>query len=818
MTAPTAAATRASLERDLSGNSLPSWRDGWVRALVLFTLALQLFAWSRIEGYQIADSVEYMEIARSFVHGEERVDAGAMRPFGFSGVLVPFFAVADWMQLRDPRAVVWSITVMEIALGCLLVVLTARIGARIGGRACGIAAGFLVAMNPVFLQYSTQPESGIPAGVCLALALERLLDAGAWIRSGTPRSVTFRRALVGGLWLGAAFLVAYKTVLVSGALILLLVVRDRWRYRTVWIAASLGLLIALVVQSVLDWLLYGVFAASIVNYLAANSGSVLSSVFLKIHLVFYGIDGVPLEKQPPSWALSIASDLYKARSTLTGEEVSTPTELSDRGRMGRWFYVIELPRMLPWPAIALLALGVLRALWKRNVAALILLGVFVANVAAMSNKGSKEFRLWLPLLSFLMPVVALGWAFVVDVVLARIALLRPAASAALATSIAFLSLRGLTELETRQFGGYWEAMDWVNARAARTLPARAAAARSRGLAEPEPLRVAAAYHWAVFQRNVPQIDEVKLPAQLNLWKTYVAGPNGHVVEHVDNMAAIEELDVLLVHLPILTENPELLRWVAQHFEVAGAFYDQATYGGLGPILALEKVSPDPRARRLLVERHGVDPRAFQAERHLRGAMDFIHPLDPATERLELLGVEVQTVPPCDYLWITYHWYSAKKPGRDWMLIDRITSHDERNVWDNGHHGGYGALPTSAWEAGSIVSEGYLLIPAAEPYRGGARLRPIGDSYRRGDLVPVRLWMGVRIYGLPPPDGGIPPVEQELVAVRPGTLKPLRPIGSTELETPDGAQFSGDGLTRVRGLLLPVIPAARLPDDGNPVPD
>jgi hypothetical protein len=446
------------------------------------------------------------------------------------------------------------------------------------------------------------------------------------------------------------------------------------------------------------------------------------------------------------------------------------------------------------------------------------LGVFVANVVAMSNKGQKEFRLWLPLLPFLMPIVALGWAFVTEVVLARVALLRPAASAALVTSIAILSLRELTELETRHYGGYWEAMDWVNARAARTLPARAAAAHARGLAEPEPVRVGSAYHWAVFQRGGSQVENVKLPWQLNLWRQYVATPNGHVVEHTDDMAAIEELDVLLVHLPILSENPELLRWVAQHFEVAAVFYDQKTYGGLGPIFALEKVSPDPRARRLLVERHGVDPREFAAERHLQGAMDFIHPIDPATERLELLGVEVQTVPPHDYLWVTYHWYSAKKPGRDWMLVDRITSHDERNVWDNGHHGGYGALPTTEWAAGSIVSEGYLLIPASEPYKSGARFRPIGDSYRRGDLLPARLWMGVRLYGRPPPDGGVPRIARELVAVRPGTTTPLRPIGSTDFQTPAGAQFSADGLTRVRGLLLPVIPAARLADDGKPVPE
>ena len=564
--------------------------------------------------------------------------------------------------------------------------------------------------------------------------------------------------------------------------------------------------------------MYGVFGASILNYLAANTGSVLTSVFIKIHERFYAVPGVPLDQQPSNWALSLAKETYRTGRELSGEDWAGPSSQGPRSRMEGLFYVLELPRMIPWPAIGLFAIGALRALWKRNVAALVLLGAFVASVVALSNKGQKEFRIWLPLLPFLMPMIGLGWAFVVEVVLARLALLRPAASAALVTTIGILSLRELTELETRHYGGYWEAMDWVNARAARTLPARAAAAHARGNSEPEPLRVAAAYHWAVFQRHVPQIDNVKLPWQLNLWKQYVPGPNGHVVEHIDDMAAIEELDVLLVHLPILTENPELLRWVAEHFQVSAVFYDQMEYGDLGPIYALEKVTPDPRARRFLVERHGVDPRQFAAERHLQGAMDFIHPRDPALERLELLGVEVQTVPPNDFLWITYHWYTRKKPGRDWKLIDRVTSYDERNVWDNGHHGGYGALPTTAWAADSIVSEGYLLIPAAQPYKHAARMRPIGDSYRRGDLLPARIWMAVRMDGRPPADGGIPRIARELVAVRPGTLTPLRPIDSAVTQLPDGSQFSGDGLTRVRALLLPVIPAARLADDGKPVPE
>ncbi|MCY2961575.1 MAG: glycosyltransferase family 39 protein [Planctomycetota bacterium] len=800
---------------DPDGRALPSLRDTWVRALVVLTLVLQCFAWSRVEGYQIADSVEFMEIAQSFVRGEERVDAGLIRPFGFSFILLPFFALADWIGLRDLRAVVWCVTLVEILLGCVLVVLTARVAARVGGRACALAAGFLVATNPVFLQYSTQPESGIPAGVCIALALEKLL-----VRRG-KQSISGRDALVGGLWLGAAFLVAYKTLLVSAVLVVLLVLRDRWSHRRTWIAAGAGLFAALALQSVLDWAMYDAFGASVFNYLAQNTGSVLTSVFLKVHFAIGGgIHGVPLLDQPRSWWLDRAEDIYRIRAEWTGESWYGPSEISLRGKMSPWFYVTQLPTMLPWPAIAMLAIGTVVAVVKRNVAAVMLIVLLVVNVAAMSNKGQKEFRIWLPLLAILMPVTALGFAWLADAVLARVGSARKFATIVLFAAIAAFSLRSLTDIEMRRFGGYWVAMDWVNARAAESLPARAEEARRRGLREPEHVRVAAAYHWAVFRRGSPIVDPVKLPWQLNMWSQYMPDEkSGFVTQHNEDLAALEEVDVFLVHLPILSEHPELMRWVAAGFEVAAAFYDQSTYGDLGPIFVLQRRSSDPRGRRFFEERRGLDLAQFQADRELRGAFDFIDPEDPDGERLQLLGIEYQEVPPQGFGWITYHWSAPRKPARDWTLVDRITPPDEHYVWDNGHRAAYGALPTDAWDAGTIVSESYLVVPASEPYRSGAPFHPIGGAYRRGDLLPVRCWMGVRAYGPDPGDGTRPPVERELVAARPGARTPARPVGATDLyQTADGTQFSADGLVRARGLLLPVLDAARLPDDGRPIRD
>jgi hypothetical protein len=802
---------------DPDGREIPGWRDPWMRALLVLTLALQLFAWSRIEGYQIADSVEFMEIAQTIVRGEERVDAGVIRPIGFSFVLIPFFALADWIGMRDLRAVVWCVTLVEILLGLLLVLLATRIAARVGGRACGFAAGFLVATNPVFLQYSTQPESGIPAGVCIALALERLLVR----RSG--ETIAARTALVGGLWLGGAFLIGYKTILISGVLLALIVLRDRWTHRRTWIAAGTGLAAALVFQSVLDWVMYDAFGASLFNYLAQNAGSVTTSVLLKMHfLVGGGVQGLPLEHpdQPKSFWLLRAAEVYRLRTDLTGDVYDVTREVSLRGKMHSWWYVTELPRMLAWPAIALLGLGVLAALATRNLAALMLIVVFAVNVAAMSNKGWKEYRLWLPMLAILMPVLGLGFAWLRRLVLDRWDVARRAVTVGVFAATGILSVRELLALQTRLFGGYWVAMDWVNERAARSLPERAAEAELLGHREPEHLRVAAAYHWAVFRRGSPVVDPIKLPWQLNMWKQYRPdAESGIVRQHVEDMSALEEVDVFLVHLPILSEHPELLRWVAANFEVAGAFHDQRTYGDLGPIFVLERWGASEQPRTFLRERRGEEARAFLLERaDLRGALEFADLDDPEGDRIELLGIDVRDVPPEGYAWVTYHWRAARRLRTNWSIVERITAPDERSVWEAVHRPAYNALAMDALEPGVVVSESHLVVPSANAYRAGGSYRPIGGAYRRGDLLPLRIWVGLREFGPLPADGTPAEVVNELVPVHPGTRTPLRPRGSDVLETAAGAQFSVDGLVRSRGVLLPVVERARLSDDGRAIPD
>src|SRR5258707_7608492 len=123
---------------DSSGNELPGLRDKGVWLLLAFVLLLELVAWYYAEGYPVADSVEYMERARTFVRGEEIIDSGQIRLFGFSLLIAPIFLLADWIGLVDPRPVLWTICMLQITCGLLLVYVCVRLGARLGGRRTGL--------------------------------------------------------------------------------------------------------------------------------------------------------------------------------------------------------------------------------------------------------------------------------------------------------------------------------------------------------------------------------------------------------------------------------------------------------------------------------------------------------------------------------------------------------------------------------------------------------------------------------------------------------------------------------------------------------
>lgn len=764
--------------------------DPAVLAVLACALVLQLAAWSTLAGYQIADSVEFLERARTFVRGEPMIDSKAIRPFGFSALLVPFVALADWLGLADPRPVVWCTYLLQISLGVLLTLRCMRIGALLGGRSAALATGIFVAANPIFLQYSAQAESGITAALCIALGVEPLL-AAASARGGPGARAAGRRA---GLWFGLAFLVAYKALLIVLAIGLVLLVRDRWRGRATWTRVAAGMLLAIGVQTLIDWAVYGTPGASVKNYLVMSFGGILNHLFTRL--------GLPALTRP----------LYRMMLEVQGVDPDTIAAKATPGEIrsisSRWYYVEALPSMLVWPVLACAVAGVTRALVRARWATTLCVATLAISIATLFNKPSKDFRLWIPLLPLLAPVCGLGWEWIASFVRGP----RWRASFAafvFATTIA-LGLSNFLARNTRRFECYWRAIDMASTRASASY---GTSATLRHASSGDRLRVGSAYNWAVYMREEPSVELVKLPLQIDLWKHYDAA------QRARDLAVLEDLDLFLVHHPILGENPDLTAWLGEHFEVAGFFYDRSAQEEIGPLYLLQRRSAAAHAARLFDVVENADRDAFLRQRANRATTVFAGAgADGQRERIEYLGCDVRTLPPDGFGWITYHWFTPTGVTRDLTFDDRLTALDERNIWQNNHRGAWGALPTSTWRAGELVSEGFPLVFAQEPFRWDAPWRPVGGGYRRGERIPVRLWMELVELDRAARERGERVVTARYEPVDPITGEIQRPPQDAQAARRAGWEFSADELVRVDGFFVPVHARARVADDGRAIPD
>ncbi|MBK7874626.1 MAG: glycosyltransferase family 39 protein [Planctomycetes bacterium] len=665
----------------------------------------------------------------------------------------------------------------------------ARLGARLAGRNAGLVAALFVGANPLFLQYSAQAESGIAAGLCLALGLERVLERG-----------TRRDAWIAGLWFGASFLVAYKSIAILLPLFALLIVRDRWKHRSSWLASFGGLGVAAVVQTLIDWAMYGEPGASLKLYLVTNFGSVTYSLLHRVGLT------------------QIARPIYELVLAYQGVQFEAPPDLGAigyKGLQGPYWYFEYLHHFLVVPVLACTVIGavlcIVRASWKSTVLTL----AFLVFAAATFNKGSKDFRLWIPLLPGLAPVGA--WGFVALLSIVRSVAWRRALGVFLLAPAVALGLAMFLSLPHERFGAYWDAMDAANARARELYAAETAAARaSTPPRVPEPVRIAAAYNWAVYLRQEPGVELVKLPHQLTGWPKFDDAQKGR------DFAVLEELDLFVAHQPVLSQHPDLLEWTAAHFDVRELVWGHGRQTETGPLYLLERRTSSRSAARFLDVRRGVDPEHFRAKRALPPPAAFVA-ADGSGERIVLLGYEVRTLPPHGWSWITYHWYTPTGVTRDLTIVDRLTALDERNTWQNDHRGAWGAYPTSQWRAGEIVSEGYPLVPATTPFAADAPWRPVGGGYRRGEAVPLRLWMElVELDPVALKERGERVVTARFVPADPVTFAPrVQPEpnpASAVLESEDGLQWSGDDLVRVGAFFLSVHPLARVANDGRPLPD
>ncbi len=783
--------------RDPNG-AVPRLGEPAVLAVLAVALALQLFSWNRLHGYQLADSVEFMERARGVLLGHEVLGPSSVRSFAFSALFLPAFWLVDLLGIEDARFLVPVFRLGMMAFGLALVLACMRLGARIGGRSAGLAAGWLAAANPVLLQYTVSPISGIAAGLFIALGLEHLLE---------PR--TRRHHFAGGLCLGLAFLLAYQTLLISFPVLVLVALRDRGARPTLFVRGAVaGFVVALAAQVVLDRVSYGRWGASIGRYVAVNAGAVIVRVLWD----YLG------------WEAG-ARAVYAWVEPFHGVQHVEPGLVGDLGAIDlqdKSWYFANLERMLPWPVIVLVGAGLLIAVLRPRWSTTLLAGVLVLNVLVMGHKGSKSFRLWLPLIPLLFPLAGVAYARLAG---ERGAPLRAARAAtgvlvlAAATALGIMTLRAN---EARRFGVYWDAMAWLNAeleseRDRGTLvPPDDAPVPSGGFGEGK-LRVSSTYHWAVFLRESPLVNLVKLPFDVDGWDGYDEAVRARIV------GTLRTLDRLLVHLPAITTHPELMRVVNEEFEVEAAFFSSEAAREIGPVFVLRRRSPfedttrsDARRFFTLFEASSFGdasaPGGLALPPRVRrsGARLAWIPADGAREELEFAGWRYEPLPGSHLGWLSCWWRPLTPVSTEWTLADRFTNPDERVAWEDNHHPAYGCLESDVLAPGTLLREGFLVVAGSDPFSRERPFRHFGGPYRRADLIPTSLWLaclqfddeGERLRAMVPVDGS-------------GRPRGLEPGGAPG---PDGARLSPDEALLVDEFLMAVHPAAAIPDDGGPDPD
>jgi hypothetical protein len=741
--------------------------------LLFACLVAQLYTLSQIEGFLLADSVEYLDRATQVLRGDS-LDPGTVRSFAFSALLAPFLWLGEALGLPS----IWTLGVIRtamLAVGLATVAVVVRTGARLFGSRAGLIAGIVTAFNPVFLQYSGEPLTAILAAFCMALAFDY----------GTRDGLKSRHAAATGIWLGVGLMVAFKTIPIAGILLLGALFKGRLRGARYWLIAWGAYMAMALLQCLLDLLTYGAFGSSLLPYLAQNF-AVVGNLFQLLAKL-----GVP-------YCHDIAYAIYNTINSGTATTAATNDPAAAaalaQSAMSRDWYLryLDVAFMAP-PVIAALALGMLAGLRKHKKGAMLLFLVVVIDVAMLSLKSSKSFRLWLPLLPFLALFAGLGfdtlWSALegtkgrlTRTIIARVGL------ATCLMWLAFGSYSTLKETNLRKYGAWWQATEILDRHAA---------------AAGETWTMASAYYWAVRFRNTENLSVKKLSHHMDRW----AGLDDTAKREV--LAEIDKLDCFVAHLQVLTQDPEIMRRVNERFEIVDILYRKRDFEELNALYVMKKRTPGREPERSFYEIYkDIDAGAYQATIQTPHSVDFRRPEpDGEVMQMVLLGWDFETGLAAGELgWMTFHWYVGPTKDHNYRPVIRLTDPDDRSLNRNTPLA-FGAWQTSALETGWVIKESFPIPVPTDP-------REFGGANCRGDSLPAKLWMGVAEYALV--DG----VERQIGGLNPFHPTAVRPIAkrrsSSNYVSDDNYRVSADGLMQIGGVWIPVPDDAILPDDGRPL--
>lgn len=522
--------------------------DRGVRLLVLATIAIEIGVWIAIRGYNLADTVEYVKLAEDLVSdGHLLPSERSMRSPAFPFLLAPLVAAVRAFGLDEPRALIAAARGLQLFISLGLVLSAVHVGGRLGGRRVGLTAGALAAINPAFLTFCLDPLSDVTAGILLALGFVHALERGSR-----------GRALRGGVLLGLATIVSYKSMPLVGGLVLVVIARDRWRERRGWLGLLAGYLLVLVLQVALDKAIYGQWGLSLRNYLVWHIANVTPAILNPIGLTEWS-------KAIVEWAWGLRGHVVEIDAGRLANRFSAHTPV--------YWYLINIEKYLVFPVLAAMAVAglhwLLRPSWRRT-ALFVPLGLFLA---ALSFKDAKTFRFGIIVLPLTSALCAHGACLALG---AARGLPRGAVAVLV---VAFFgatggySVRQFVRNEPRPYGGYVDAVSWLAAQ----------------VPEDESVPFLIDHEFALYYLHPGRFELLPLPTALldrRVGRPGEAPFPTQAVQYLDRGAW------MLVAETTLQSRPALLRLVNRKFRLRAAFDGWANTPALGCVYVLERLPPE----------------------------------------------------------------------------------------------------------------------------------------------------------------------------------------------------------------------------------
>ena len=241
-----------------------------LRAILLAGLFFRLLSVIFSKGFGwIDDQFLVIEIAQSWVDGTDFYKwlpwtPGNNGPAGFSffypGLHYLLFKLLEWVRITDPQAKMYVVRMLHALWSLLTIKYGYELTLHYSNKKTANRVGWLLAL---FWMFPFLSVHNLVEFVCVPLLMKAIL----MIARGDKKSVVIYWLWAGFIF-GLAFDIRYQTVLISGAVGLVMLTRNQWKEG---ILVAIGFLLSVVlIQGGIDFFVWGKPFAQLQTYFLYN--------------------------------------------------------------------------------------------------------------------------------------------------------------------------------------------------------------------------------------------------------------------------------------------------------------------------------------------------------------------------------------------------------------------------------------------------------------------------------------------------------------------------------------------------------------------